>query len=436
MYAFKPYSDIDVLKIDIANHFGKDKLDFAERIDWFNSRLAHRLNKDSTSQDVYDLLQSITADEPELAFTGLLAYVDYLNQRPSHYMVSFDATGSGIQLMSAITTCPKGMLASNLIDDHRHDPYTEVYEVVKQIYQVRTGSVLDLPRSNFKYAIMVQHYGGTQAAIKHLNNDKELFAILQEASSIVLRGSSKLCDALLSCVDDTATSYSWTTPDGFDVTTDLLVLYYETRNTSKGQIQIKYKDLGQIENYKGNVANLIHSLDATLMREVVGRCMYDIGKAKIIRTKINGFVKGQIPKLDPFYKASKELQHIVDTYKKSGFVTVRVLDYIETLDDIVFLLMNTDKNYIKVFTKLLDKLLKYKPFEVAVIHDCFKCLPKHMNYVRYWYKEIIAEFIECNTLKYMMSQLPNGERLYKTYFEEDFVPETADYVRNSNYAIC
>ena len=55
---------------------------------------------------------------------------------------------------------------------------------------------------------------------------------------------------------------------------------------------------------------------------------------------------------------------------------------------------------------------------------------------RDWYKEVLAQLVECNVLKYMMGQLPNGKVEYIRYFEQDFKPEVAHFIRNSNYGLC
>ena len=70
-------------------------------------------------------------------------------------MISFDATASGIQIMSAITTDIKGMLLSNLIDDNRYDGYTEVYKLLQEVWRQTHSKELDIPRKNIKQAIMV-----------------------------------------------------------------------------------------------------------------------------------------------------------------------------------------------------------------------------------------------------------------------------------------
>ena len=129
------FTGIEYLKIDIANNCGKDKLKFQERVEWFNTNIENRVTKDSTNQELLDLIKEIEPEETELTFVGLQAYIKFLNNEPSGYMVSFDATASGIQIMSAITTDVKGMLLSNLIDDNRHDGYTEVYQLLQEVWR-------------------------------------------------------------------------------------------------------------------------------------------------------------------------------------------------------------------------------------------------------------------------------------------------------------
>ena len=124
------FSGLDYLKIDIANNFGLDKKTYQERISWFNSTIEPEINKDSDNTYLLSLAQS--ADEIPLAYQGLRAYRDYLNKIPNGYMISFDATTSGIQIMSALTTDIKGMTITNSLEpDKRYDCYSEVFTYMK-----------------------------------------------------------------------------------------------------------------------------------------------------------------------------------------------------------------------------------------------------------------------------------------------------------------
>ena len=100
----KAYSGIDYLKIDVANNFGLDKLQFEERIDWFNKIIEPRVNKTSSNDDLLQIANE-SDEAPALVFGGLQAYRDTLNGIPSGYKVGLDACCSGIQILSALTAC-------------------------------------------------------------------------------------------------------------------------------------------------------------------------------------------------------------------------------------------------------------------------------------------------------------------------------------------
>ena len=85
--------------------------------------------------------------------------------------------------------------------------------------------------------------------------------------------------------------------------------------------------------------------------------------------------------------------------------------------------MDTDEKFVNSLYKMAEQILSYNSFDVVVVHDCFKCLPNNMNYVRYWYKEVLAQLVECNVLKYMMEQLPNGKVGYIRYLNRTLNPK-------------
>ena len=440
-FKFETYSGIDYLKIDIANNMGLDKLNFQDRIDWFNENIPYRVKKDTSEAHLKALVGTLHPEEPELFFAGLCAYKAYLNQEESGYRISLDATSSGIQLMSAITTDIKGMLLTNLIDNTRHDSYTEIYELLKEAWKHNYQEELNISRKAIKQAIMVMMYGGSKSILKYLNNDERIFDMLMSCCNVKINGAYKLCKVLLNCIEPECTGYSWVTPDNFHVKSDILVQYKETRTTDKGTIHVKYKDLGKDPYYKGNVANLIHSLDGTLMRELVGRCNYDRNNLLATMNRIERILNSGADKIVLLSKTTgskmnSQLQELIGLYNQSGFFSVRILDYINSEADVLGLITETNEIFLNKLYDLVKRMLSYNPFDVLVVHDCFTCLPNNGNYVRYWYKEIIAEMVEVNILKFMLNQLPNGMVQYKKIFEKDMNTAVAEFIRNSNYAIC
>ena len=132
------FSGKEYLKIDIANNFGFDKLTWDQRINWF---------------DVNEYqLESIVdrADEPALFYAGVKAYRDVQAGRPIGYMVSLDATSSGLQLLAALTGDRQAAELCNVVDTGtREDAYTLIYDEMIR----RTGGQAKISRDDTKEAI-------------------------------------------------------------------------------------------------------------------------------------------------------------------------------------------------------------------------------------------------------------------------------------------
>ena len=128
----------EYLKIDIANNFGLDKLSWNDRIAWF----------DTNENQLMALLPQ--AESPALFFAAVRAWEDVKAGKPIGYMVSLDATSSGLQILAALTTDRLAAELCNVVDTgKREDAYTAVYEEML----ARAGAESKVSRDDCKQAI-------------------------------------------------------------------------------------------------------------------------------------------------------------------------------------------------------------------------------------------------------------------------------------------
>ena len=446
---------LSTLKVDIANNFGNDKVTYKERINWFDNNIKPVIFKETTDEQIVQLLDSLGSKDLEkpLQFVSIQAYRDYLNNKPSGYMVSFDATASGLQLMSLFSNDLNGMILTNCLNpDIRYDIYTELYKITKEVFENKyknTDDYIDFDRAKIKSAIMVLFYGGTVSVLKHLDGNKKLYDILIKVCKKYIPKAYKTMELLLDSIVGYP-YYKWIMPDGFSVITPVITNYTETQHIDglDGEITIKYKDMGDNPSFKGTAANVIHSFDALVMRELTGRCNYN--KNKILEVMVSWI--NNISKMgdDEYEKYKKTVGHYPNVrlkdyltiYKETGWLSVRIFDLIDGMNDIVHLhdlsLELGDDYIFKPMLNLAVKLTRYKPFEVIVIHDCFKCLPNNMNIVRFWYAEILQELLQHSAFEYVVYQLPNKHQFVSAFTNGDIGHnDILDFdLTESNYMIC
>jgi len=120
------FTALQYLKIDIANSYGHDKLTWNQRIAWF----------DENEDRMGELMPK--AKEPAMFYAGCKAYIDAMSGTPSGYMISLDATSSGLQLLAALTGCRKSAELCNVVpyvfgeeaEAQRRDGYTVIYQMM------------------------------------------------------------------------------------------------------------------------------------------------------------------------------------------------------------------------------------------------------------------------------------------------------------------
>lgn len=418
------YTGLEYLKIDIANNFGLDKVSFEERIDWFNKEIEPYVAKDSSDDYLWDIIPEIMPDEPELFYAGLLAYRDTLAGKSTGYTISLDAVCSGVQCLAALSLDEPALKDTGLIGNERGDIYSAIYrDMVKTMGINATEAQIKAMRTSAKKAIVPMMYGSRRAPEREFPDEVERSAFLQAADKR-MEGCLTLRNVLMNCVDENATEYVWVMPDGHTVVTPVTKRnWYETTLSDGFTFKWSIYEKGTAKWYIKNAANIIHATDALIMREMVRRCNYDPRKIFDTYNLLLGVttVEGKI---------SQEFEKAMFLLEKSEFIPTNIIEAINTTEEV-----NALPEWAK--EKLIGRLylmLKYKPFDMVVIHDCFRTNANNGNYVRYWFKEIMAEIAESDMLYFLCRQLPNSPITSESLDKED-KKRVAGLIRESEYGL-
>lgn len=397
----KQFSGRQYLKIDIASSFGLDKKDWEERIAWFDQN--------------HEKLESLVkqADEPAQFLAGVMAYRDMEKGIPIGYACGLDATSSGLQLLSILSGCKKSGTTCNVVSTgHREDAYTKAFQEVNRML----GTQIRYQRKDVKQALMTHLYGSTAVPKSVFGEGRELSAFYQFVETF-MPGADQLNRDLIQLWDSNALAHSWTLPDGFEVV-------IKTMDTKTDQIQFlnRWYDITTKVNQPVAAslslgANIIHSIDGMVVREMNRRCNYDMNQINEVVNLLSR--KGQKLKREKDY----ELLRLLAAHEMADFMSARVLDLIDE-GNVGYL----DQNQRNKVGEMCNSLPE-KPFPILAIHDCFKFHPNYGNDVRQQYVNILAEIAESSILKSVASQIAGYPINVKA------AGNLANDIRNSEYCL-
>ena len=396
------YSPIEYIKMDIASAFGKDKLVWKDRLQWYED---NKNNLDFTK-----------ADEPARACAGIEALRLAEANQPVGFMCAMDATYSGLQMYGILLGCRNACLLTNAINSGRRvDGYTELYNLVKSI----CPNCDDLTRQAIKDAIMQYFYGGTKTAKETLGESgyNGLITIAEE----YLPECNFMRNYLLDNWDPTVKEHNWIMPDNFHVNVPVIATEYFNFTYKGKDFFFGAKRAQPKENGKSLGANIMHSVDGFILREMVARCMYN--QAKIDKLRKVQYSKTKVTNLsENTLKDYKAITDLLELGKKSGFYSTRILDYVN------------ENNYSLVPEEILRDILNRLPekrFDMMTVHDCFFCHPNYVQDMREQYRNCLVDLSKSNLMDFIFHQIfPNvNGSVGKT---EDLTNEIAQ----EEYAIC
>ena len=215
--------------------------------------------------------------------------------------------------------------------------------------------------------------------------------------------------------DKKALAHSWYLPDGHYAHCPVMETVSKRVNLSEWD----YTPTAIIKENKAlkfglsNPANVVHSIDAYVLRTMVRRCNYN-------------------PKL--IKQGRQALIDSIDEYNPNNVLNKRY-GYTKMADITDLELITNKPNELSKelkdeLVRIFDMVLSHEPFDVICIHDSYATHPSHCNQLRYHYKEILAELSDSTVIDDILSQLFG----YRDVVEKG--ESISQYIRNSNYGIC
>ena len=403
------------LLIDAATQYGLDKLTFEERIHWADTHMVD-----------LEHLASLAETKP-LYIKAVQAIRKAQQGIPTGHLVGVDGTCSGIQMMSVLTGCEAGARATGLVDPNvRADAYTACTEAMNVIL----GGNLVVDRKDAKQALMTSFYG-SKAEPKNLFGDEtpELAAFYQ-AAQIIAPGAWELLQDLLASWQPYALQHAWVMPDGFDARIKVMKKVearIEVDELDHATFTYEFYENQGSKSGLSNAANVTHSVDAYVLRSMHRRCNYDREIAEQAAAWI------EIEMLERIMGAKREVSlpsgkagYYVQQYERSTVPDVVIMPYLNQEN-----LQQLSQEHLEHLARIVNGMLQYQPFELVTIHDEFKAHPNNINWVRWQYKEILADLADSYLLDDLLSQIHGKPGMFPKLSQT-----LGDKIRESAYGLC
>ena len=342
------YTPTQWASIVAANAFGMDKLSFDERLAWYAANERQLDPRD--------------AEEPAAAF-AVKAFFEGNDKVRLH----LDATASGTQILAAFANCRKSGTHCNLFGETRQDAYTNAWKAM--------GEIEGISRKDAKQAFMTSQFGSRKVPREALG--EENLPAFYDMYQREFPGVWAVLNYIQSLWQSEVHSHRWTMPDGFQVIQWNNGLQEETVSLFGQEVTVLKQVHVKQRRGISLAANITHSTDGFICREMVKRAQFDPKEAQEILDY--GF---------PSEPAHVNLIPLLLLYRKTGFLSV---DLITHMNSEVFQEQLQEYEQLEIHM-LLEHLAGKQQFYLVPVHDSFSCEAQYCNSM-------------CEMYRYLMQQL-------------------------------
>ena len=203
----------------------------------------------------------------------------------------------------------------------------------------------------------------------------------------------ELNQVMLDIWDPTVFSHDWIMPDNFHVHVKVMDQVREVIHFLNEPFEVSKRVNRPVEGGRSLGANLTHSVDALVVREMTRRCMYHQPTIDFIVNFLDGKTEKRLESKDDLMVATMAKHHA-----ESGYLSARILEHLNPGNA-----GHIDEDLI---WELLDSLPK-KPFNILSIHDCFRCHPNYGNDLRWQYNNQLHLLAKSKMLGFLLTQILN-----------------------------
>ncbi len=408
------------LLIDAANQAGLDKLLFEERIEWATEHLDH----------LEDMVDQAGKTKP-LFLKACHAIRQAQRGEATGHLVGFDASCSGIQIMSAITGCYDGAMNTGLVlPNVRSDAYSTATALMNEkLAQSGQAGALTVPRDKAKNALMTAFYGSKeQPKIIFGDATPELEAFYLAAAEVA-PGAWELLQDLIGSWNPQATHHCWQLPDGFEVQIKVMVdreIRIEVDELGHASFTYQFKENLPKKKGVSNAANVVHSIDGYVVRCMQRRCNYN----KDTIEWVNFLVQQELAERAAGSQSapplpSKAVHYYCELFSQHGVADVVICPYL-TREQVRYL----DQDHLEKLGSIVESMLCHEPFEILTVHDEFKCHANNVNYLRSHYINILCDLADGHVLDAVFTDLMGQPANYSK-----LSTDLSTHISHSNYAL-
>lgn len=284
--------------------------------------------------------------------------------------------------------CHTSATSVNLTNGPRQDVYTNCHA---RMNQKLNGSKV-IPRSDLKRALMTAMYNSKAVPKRVFGEDTPELAMFYETSYEMLPGVVLLNQILTALWQPYKDSHDWVMPDGFEVKVKVMVDMEDQIEVLGEKFDIPYKIQAPMEKGISLSANITHSVDGFVVREMGRRCNYNQDQYDSVLHMLLSDAEGNTFGIGSGRGKDRALGRQLWLNQKTGFFSAVILEH---LDGENFGMLNTEDK-----TKLMDLLgTMGRSFEMVAVHDAFAFHPNNGNYVRQHYINIIGEISDSYLLE-------------------------------------